>query len=308
MPHFEIRLIGNRETGATIDGAVLRDVLDSLLEGVRRAVRLRVEGRSSAPGTAPRWLSEAGKFRVLGFREGSTVIDLDAPVVGEALADRGGLGPLFEEPDPHATGMGWYRDVLEDALRADRDSDRFDAGLLDAVVGWHRVLSHGVARIEFSNGGPSVTSIDAQGLQQAASLIRSTPPPQRVRVAGWLEAIRHSTRAFVLTLADKTEVRGVAPQVPVESLRQLFGRKAYVDGLAHFRPNGHVARLEAEQIAPAGEDFEAWSQAPEPLFGPEVQPAPRVPQGPRSGLNAIFGQWPGDESDEEIEHALKGVS
>jgi hypothetical protein len=33
-----------------------------------------------------------------------------------------------------------------------------------------------------------------------------------------------------------------------------------------------------------------------------------VPQGPRSGINAIFGRWPGDESDEEIMEALERLS
>lgn len=34
----------------------------------------------------------------------------------------------------------------------------------------------------------------------------------------------------------------------------------------------------------------------------------RQPQGPDSGLNAIIGRWPGDESDEEILALLEELS
>ena len=32
------------------------------------------------------------------------------------------------------------------------------------------------------------------------------------------------------------------------------------------------------------------------------------PQGPNSGLNAVMGKWPGDESDEEILALLEEMS
>lgn len=34
----------------------------------------------------------------------------------------------------------------------------------------------------------------------------------------------------------------------------------------------------------------------------------RKPQGPDSGINAIIGKWPGDESDEEILPLLEKLS
>ena len=34
----------------------------------------------------------------------------------------------------------------------------------------------------------------------------------------------------------------------------------------------------------------------------------RRPQGPDSGLNAILGQWPGDETDDEIAAELEHLS
>lgn len=60
---------------------------------------------------------------------------------------------------------------------------------------------------------------------------------------------------------------------------------------------------------------------PKPSEEPEDQPVERrplvgkldlkalhQPQGPNSGINAIMGKWPGDESEEEILALLEEMS
>lgn len=308
MPHYEIRLFGEGAAGARVEGALLRDLLNALVEGVRRATRLRVEGRSSAPGMPPAWLEKASAFMVVGFREGSTVVELEAPVVDDAIVERTGLGPLFEIPDRQSTGIGWLRESLDDALAGDAASDRYDGGLLEAISGWGRVLDHGITRIEFRNGTGSVSQIDDAALERAAGLKRSTPPPRRVRIAGRLEQIRHSDRAFTLILEDGVRVRGLAADVPPEVMGTLWGKKTTLSALAHFRPTGSLLRLEADHLEAAGDDFTLWAREPAPLFADTDEARLRQPQGPRTGINAIIGAWPGDETDEEILRALEELS
>jgi hypothetical protein len=77
--------------------------------------------------------------------------------------------------------------------------------------------------------------------------------------------------------------------------------------MAVFRPSGRVLRLHADHIEPAGNDFSLWSVEPRPLWGAAAPPL-RRPQGPRSGINAIIGRWPGDESEAEIAAALEELS
>lgn len=45
-----------------------------------------------------------------------------------------------------------------------------------------------------------------------------------------------------------------------------------------------------------------------PLIGKLDLKALHVPQGPKSGINAIIGKWPGDESEEEILALLEELS
>jgi hypothetical protein len=135
------------------------------------------------------------------------------------------------------------------------------------------------------------------------------PPPQQARVAGKLEQIQHSDRRFSLIVGSAV-VRGVAQEgVAPERLGMLFGRRVVVNGQAVFRPSGSMLRLEADAFDEAGERATLWEKVPKPLFSAMAGAAKyHVPQGPRSGIAAIIGKWPGDEDDEEIGEALEHIS
>jgi hypothetical protein len=133
------------------------------------------------------------------------------------------------------------------------------------------------------------------------------PPEQRVRLAGLLDNIRYSDRMFTLKLESGVTLRGSADGVPPGILASLFGKMVTVSAMAVFRPSGRVLRLQADHIEPAGDDFSLWFVEPRPLWG-AAEPSLRQPQGPRSGLNAIIGRWPGDESEAEIAAALEELS
>ena len=45
-----------------------------------------------------------------------------------------------------------------------------------------------------------------------------------------------------------------------------------------------------------------------PFNEPTAQSNSRQPQGPDSGLNAVLGKWPGDETDDEIAAELESLS
>lgn len=310
MTKYSLRLLGPEARGARISAGLLKTVLDVLTEGARGAVRLRAEGRSTMRGTVPGWLVRGADFDVLGFRPGSTVVEFEAPVLREAAPERFGQGDLLLELHPEDTALGLFQASLADALEGKEDSDLFDEPLLARFEGLNDVFSREIATIELTNGGRGgrVVTADAQRMAGVARLRRSTPPDRRVRLAGWLDAIRHSDRMFTLKLETGATLRGVAEGVPPEHLASLFGKKAVVSAIAVFRPSGTVLRLDADQIEPAGENFSLWSREPRPLSGPLDVRELRQPQGPRSGINAIIGRWPSDESDEEVAAALEDLS
>jgi hypothetical protein len=136
------------------------------------------------------------------------------------------------------------------------------------------------------------------------------PPDQQVRVVGKLDVLQHTGRMFTLILESGAQVRGVAgDSVDFSALARLWGHAALVRGVAKFRPSGSLLRIEAEGVEVASEgDLSLWAAPPTPVFGVLDERTLRQPQGPRSGVAAIFGQLPGEESDEEIIEALQRLS
>jgi hypothetical protein len=124
-----------------------------------------------------------------------------------------------------------------------------------------------------------------------------------------VDAIRHSDRAFTLIMQSGEQIRGVLAEGEPEVLAPFFGQVAVVSGVAQFRPSGSVLRIDADLLQPGGErDLALWSESPRPLFAPADPRELRRPQGPRSGINAVIGAWPGDETDEEIFALLEEMS
>jgi hypothetical protein len=301
-----IRLSGGAAEGTKISAELLRETLAVVLEGSRRALRMRTEGRSSARGPSPAWIEAATRFSV-EIRAGSTVLAFEAPTLLEAAPEEFGQRELFPEVQVDRTSFDYFTDSLGHAIRGDIDSRLFDRGLLELFRRLNRIFSFGADRIEIGDSG--AMDVRPTDVERIAELEARIPAPQYVRVAGRLDSIRHSDRTFTLVTAKHGErIRGIAEPEHMRRLQELWGRSAVVSGTAHFTAGGAALRIDADSIRESEPNSEAlWGAAPKSL---EQAPSAirRVAQGPRSGLNAVIGRWPGVESDHEVERALELLS
>lgn len=309
MNTHRIRITGSRARGVRIDGTLLRDLLDVIVDGCQQAVRLTVEGRSTAQGKPPAWLERAATFELVGLCEGSTVLLIEAPSLAEAVPERFGQADLFGALDPARSCVDLLEASLRDAVTGRRESDAYDDGLIKTFEDFSRVLSHGVDAVEIGDGSP--IRIDEGSVEALRRLRRAIPPDQHARVAGKLDVLRHSDRMFTLILETGAHVRGVVvgDGVDLSALGELWGQDVVVTGVVKFRPSSSVLRIEAERIERAdARDLSLWGNEPRPIFDALDEPALRQPQGPRSGVNAIFGRLAGVETDEDIIEALDQLS
>lgn len=112
-------------------------------------------------------------------------------------------------------------------------------------------------------------------------------------------------RGLVAALADPTsggdppatvtggvERERMAASVDPESLKSLLGLEVVVKGTVAFRPSGRPQRIEISHVARVG----ARDVRHELLVLPS------------EGLDRYFGQWPGDEDDEQVFAALRELS
>jgi len=279
-----------------------------LVDATRGALRQRVEGRSTAPGTVPAWLETAAEFDVIGLEAGSTVLVIEAKRLLDVAPALFSQEALFEPVDSSETAFDLMEQTFALAAAGRSDSDLFDQALLSIFRRFERILSSGFTSIEVTNGDHPPVVIDADSMAAVDRMILSTPSSQRVRVSGTLETIRHSDRMFTLLVESGKSVKGIADGLAAKQLVELFGQSVVVSGIAVFRASGALLRIDADSIEPAGSDAAVWARVPTPLFRIMDTVSLRQPQGPRSGVNAVIGQWPGDESDEEIAIALRELS
>jgi hypothetical protein len=246
---------------------------------------------------------------VVGLHEGSTIVLVEAPSLSEAAPEHLGQADLFRTVDPTRSCLDLLEESVRDAVAGRPDSDAYDDGLIKTFEEFSRVLRHGVDAVELGDGTP--VRIDEKSVEALGRLRRAIPPDQHVRVAGKLDVLRHSDRMFTLILESGTHMRGVVAGdgVDLSVLGELWGQDVVVTGVAKFRPSGSVLRIEAERIECAdARDLSLWNVEPRPIFDVLDERVIRQPQGPRSGVNAIFGQLSDVESDDDIIEALDRFS
>jgi hypothetical protein len=123
------------------------------------------------------------------------------------------------------------------------------------------------------------------------------------RVVGFLDSFTISTRTCVLKLADGTSLKGnVGPNVDQDRLKTLLGLDVVVEGTVAFRPSGRPLRIEIDHVAAATARDQLWQRTPRGELAGEQLMLPSDELGP------LFGQWPGDEDDEQVLAALRELS
>jgi len=311
MAKREIRLDGPGAKGLRVNAALLRDLLGLTIEGAQRALRLRTQGRSTAAGPLPGLIARAADFTVQ-IQEGSTVLELEAPPLLEADPEYFAQSDLFPDLEPDWTSYDYLAATFQAALHNPGES-LVDAQMVQFLTRFERVFEDGIDLLEFhlprTAHQPKSLVIREHDVRGLRKLQKTIPPPQAVRLAGKLDLIKHSDGTFTIELPTGEKVKGITAEDQRERLQQLWGALALVVGTAHFGPSGRVLRIEAQMVRAASEkDVQLWAIPPEPQQLQVTEASVRVGQGPRSGINALLGKWPGDEEDAAILDILEQMS
>lgn len=313
MDFIEHTLTLSNGYGREVPPAVAGSVLNSIGPLVRSSILMAFEGRGSAAHRPPKWLAHASNIRFRRAAGRSNMVFYFAvPTLGEAASELYRQGELWPtRPAPEDTGFDVLCDVLQDVGAEKTDSDRFDDQLLRKVGTFGKVFKLGAERIALSGHRYSARRpvvVTSATIESAQRLTTSMPRPQAVRLVGTLDMIRVSTQRFAVKLDEGVEVPGVFLNGPMEELRFLLNQRVLITGRVVFRPSGRVLRVDAERVVEGADESSIWSQMPAPAQRGFVTRELHKRQGPRSGVAAIIGRWPGDESDEEIEGQLEAIS
>ena len=309
-----ITLTSDQHYGRRLPSEALGNALKAIPEAVERSISMAFRGRSSVRGSRPEWLLAAADIRFIDhLGDDASTLVFEVPRLGDAASQLYRQPEFFwsSHPGPDDTGFDLLGDVLADVANRNEDSDRYDPPLLRRLAAFRTVL--GRAFDEMRIVGHRYTAerparLTRETVMNARELYSRSLMPQRVRIAGNLDMIRASTQTFTLKLDDGQEVQGVLAEGDIGALKGLFRRPVLVLGRAVYRASGRVLRIEADEIQPATDRDRFFATLPKPRRRRFDLRNVLREQGHKRGVEAILGQWPGDETDDAIEQALEEIS
>ena len=313
--NHEICLESDHKFGGRLPTHHLGFLLADLPVAVRGAVSMALRNRSRTPGKQPGWLKRASDLRFTGHGDnGATHLRFELPSLEDAASEVYAQQELFDSGRPAGTltGLDLLMQVVRDIDADQADSNAFDPQLLRQVARFKRFFTHGpftafriAGSVPDAGGTVRVTRTTTEN---SVRLYGRTPPPQRVRLVGKLDGLEASTQRFSLLLDSGERVSGVYPEEASDRLQQLWRKRVLVLGTSVFRASGNLLRVEAESIDDGANASSLFSTPP--VAGTSRLDRNRLhrPQGARSGMAAIMGRWPGDETDEQIAAALELIS
>ena len=132
--------------------------------------------------------------------------------------------------------------------------------------------------------------------------------PQRVRLVGKLAGFSAGTRTFDLVLDDGRQIAGALVAGEMSGIARLIDQRVLVLGMAIYRPAGDLVRIDADEVGLASDESDFFSAVPRTAGERFDLDEVLSEQCHKRGVSAIIGQWPGDETDDEVAAALKELS
>lgn len=296
---YTVQLGTDNDHDVPLGGALVGHILESLNTGAKKALRLALEGSSDIAGAYPRSLSRGAIYTVDGVEHFPSRIILNAPRIQDVITDA-----VFQDEIPlDMSAVGLFAEGMRDAIDGSTHSERVDDNLITTYLQLGREVERGVGAIAITNGQAAAAPVVLRpsSIERIREFKVQIPEPRFVRIAGTLNTIRHSDNAFSLIMPSGRTLKGVLVEKGSVSLKKFYGRQVIVSGQVTFRSSGRQLAIDATDIeAATAETAAEWSEEPRPLDGPGSNFIRLREQGPRSGLNAVFGQWPIETSDADF--------
>lgn len=235
---MEIRLIDSSAPAGEIDLADLARIGGQLQELTTRVSRWVAE--IDGPGRGPRPVERAAQLRLVGVREGSTILAIDA-----GPADTLDFDTEFEEL---VDTQLW---AVFDGIQHDMPPAGTPAGVRQSALGLLDALRDAAPRVELSTTGrrEPVRFAPAERSREVWAATLPGSEAEAVSVSGRLEMIdsRSHRLRIVDDLGHRIALEDVADPIAAAG---LLGARAVVHGVPRRDQRGRLATITAPTIGP----------------------------------------------------------
>lgn len=308
---YKIHIGGLKSKSGSISITALKEIADVLIKSSDRILRLFVEGRSIKSGKTPEWLRRSLDFTIMGLKSGSTIIELEAPVLTETMPEYFEQKKLWQDDviGPEDSALSLLSKSVSDASAENSDSDYLDSGVLDALMAFKSVTPSYASEITILSEKKNTDNfrISPEEIKKIRKIKISTPKPQTIVTSGFFNMIEHNKRRFQLKLENGKTVNGIVdPEwIDPEHMRRFWGQKVTMKGKGHYKPSGNLRSIEAQFI----QSFENGDEVLQHIPGSQKQfkftDDYFTEKNSNKILKKIWGKWPGDESIDELLEALQ---
>jgi hypothetical protein len=307
---YKLKLEGLHSPSGTISTRELSTFLEQFTSCAERGLRLAIEGQSSKTGPAPKWLAKATDFIFTGLQKGSTVLNIEAPYLKDAIADQTVQQDIWGiKPEPEDTAISYISRSVRATSAEDLESDYYDSGVLLSFLGMKPFLAEHAKSIQIhcDDKKDEDFSIDMPVIEKVEKLKMKIPEPQAFMLAGRLEEVAYSRKRFSLDMADGQVIQGQIDEefVDVEDLRRFWGKKVTMKGTVSYKPSGKIRLFEAQMIKLIEEGEEVFETAPAVQTEFEFARQLTAESTRRNWLDDIRGKWPGDETIDDLVRELE---
>ena len=303
---YQLRISGLRENEGQIKSADLQRVLDALTKTSERATRLQATGEGSAKGPKPKWLDASLDFTITGLEAGSTVLGIEAPQLAETAYEEFAQQEFWrDQPRLDDTALDLAAYAIQEAGDANSAGDRFDSGVLDAILKFRKAARASGIRYELTSEGSAHGrfTLDENVCARVNERMKKIPAPKAFIVSGRLDEIKHGGGRFRLLLDSDSQLLGrLRPDsLDAEVLRPLWGKPTTVEGMVHFKASGQPRLIEAYRMSVCAEGDDVFKEMPS-VEKTEKQSlvVAQVERVRSADPLELVGAWPGDEPIDEL--------
>lgn len=307
---YQLRLKGLASPSGTIPITALKEVCDLLLGAAERGLRLAVEGTSVKRGRLPAWLTKSLDLKLTGMKKGSTVLAIEAPVLGETAKEQIRQQDFwYIVPKAEDTALTLLARSVHDTTKEVLESNAYDGGILDSLLQFRPFLKSSAEKVELHcvSRPKEHFKLDDQEIAKIQRLKAKTPEPRAFMISGLFDVIEHNRKRFHLVLSNGESLLGSldTEHLDVEHMRQFWGKKVTVKGIVHFRPSRTPRLIEAQVIKHMEQGEEVFETLPqEPSQIEFVESVRETAAAQKGWLKEVWGKWPGDEPIEDLLAAL----
>ena len=302
---YQLHISGLIEEEGHIKIATFRRVMDALYSTAERTTRLVATGSGGGKGARPSWLDDTIDIVITGMHSGSTVIDLEAPQIGETAYSK------FAQQDLWATMPSLDETALDLAARSINETqienpngDYFDSSVLEAILKFKHAAGVPGVRYELvskskENGQFSLDDDRCLSIQER---LKAIPAPRAYIVTGRLDEIKYGYKRFRLLVGNNSVLLGrLGAPLSVEALRPQWGKQTTIEGMVHFKANGQPRLIEARRISDHLGTDEVFEEIPKASIQESLIPLSIERKQERSfDPIELEDKWPGAENIEDL--------